>query len=354
MPKSKTVIVAPIYWGLGHATRCIPIIDALLAENFKVLLASDGEALLLLKKEFPNLESVELPSYNILYPEKGHHFKWKMIRNLPSIRKVIKAEHKIINQLITDRKIDGIISDGRLGVRSSKVPSVFITHQLQVQTGITTFFSSKLHQYFIKKFDVCWVPDYLSPVINLSGKLGHIQKSSFPIEYIGPLSRLKKKDLPKTIDILALLSGPEPQRTLLEEILIPELKKSDEKIVLVRGKMEKEQQWQEQGNIKVVNFVLSDELENLMNQSELIICRSGYSTIMDLATLGKKAFLIPTPGQYEQGYLAGKMEWSGMAPACSQTKFQLKRLSRINVFKGFDLLPGNPAKLTDLFEIFQG
>lgn len=353
MSKSKIILVAPIHWGLGHATRCIPIIDKLLTENFRVILASDGDALLLLQKEFPLLEYIELPSYNILYPEKGHHFKWEMIRSLPSIRKTIKAERKITDQLIAERRIDGIISDGRLGVRSSEVPSVFITHQLQVQTGITTFFSTKLHQFFIKKFDVCWVPDYPSPIINLSGKLGHIQQSSFPIEYIGPLSRLNKKDLPKTIDILAMLSGPEPQRTLLEKILISELKKSNQKVVLIRGKIEEEQQWQVQGNMKIVNFALSEELENLINQSELVICRSGYSTIMDLAKLGKKAFLIPTPGQYEQGYLAGKMEWSGMAPACSQTKFHLKRLSRINVFKGIDLLPGNPAKLTDLFEIFQ-
>lgn len=352
MSKLKTVLVAPINWGLGHAARCIPIINKLLEQNFQVILASDGDALLLLQKEFPSLASVELPSYDIQYPQKGRHFKWKMIRSLPLIHSTIKAEMKVVNQLLNERQIDGIISDGRLGVRSSRVPSVFITHQLQVQTGITTFFSSKLHQFFIRKFDVCWVPDYEKHGISLSGRLGHIHSKPFPIKYVGPLSRLKRKKHPITIDILVLLSGPEPQRTLLEKILIAELKASDQNIVVVRGKMEEEQKWEHKEGLKIVNFVLSEELEDLINQSELIIARSGYSTIMDLATLGKKAYFIPTPGQYEQGYLAGRMEWTGMAPSCSQTRFHIRKLRKIRVYKGLDLLPIKSPEFTELFEIF--
>lgn len=353
MSKLKTILVAPIHWGLGHASRCIPIINTLLEENFQVVIASDGDALLLLQKEFPDLTYVELPSYNIQYPQKERGFKWKMIRSLPSIYRTIKAEKKVINQLLNERQIDGIISDGRLGVRSATIPSVFITHQLQVQTGSTTFFSSKMHQFFIRKFDVCWVPDYEKHGISLSGRLGHIHSEPFPIKYVGPLSRLKRKELPITTDILVLLSGPEPQRTLLEEILIDELKTSDQNIVVVRGKMDKEQKWEQQGSLKIVNFVLSEELENLINQSELIIARPGYTTIMDLAILGKKAYFIPTPGQYEQGYLAGRMEWTGMAPSSSQTRFHSGKLKKINVYKGLDLLPIQLPKLTELFEVFQ-
>lgn len=120
-------MVAPLHWGLGHATRCIPIIDALLKQNFNVLLASDGAALMLLEKEFPTLEAIELPSYNISYPKNQYFFKWKMLLKLPKIQKIIASERKMIEELVSENKIQGIISDNRFGVRSEKIPSVFIT-----------------------------------------------------------------------------------------------------------------------------------------------------------------------------------------------------------------------------------
>ena len=134
-------MVAPLNWGLGHAARCIPIIDGLLENEFKVVLASDGDALLLLKKEFPKLDSIELPTYNIRYSKKRKGFKWSLVKRLPILIKAISEERKTINQLVSNRKIDGIISDNRFGVHSSKVPSVYITHQLNVLSGMTTFLS---------------------------------------------------------------------------------------------------------------------------------------------------------------------------------------------------------------------
>lgn len=353
MSDSKTILIAPVDWGLGHASRCIPIIHALLKENFRVILASSGDAFMLLQKEFPQLETFELPSYKITYPKNGQFFKYAMIRKLSFFRKIMKEENRIIASLVEERELSGIISDGRLGIRHPDIPSVFITHQLQVRTGNTTYFSSKLHRHIIKKFHVCWVPDYAQKTINLSGKLGHINGQPFPIEYIGPLSRMKKKEVPLTIDILALLSGPEPQRTLLEKKVLQELQKSDQKIVVVQGKMEAKQIRRTEGNIQIINFALSDELEDLINRSRLIISRSGYSTIMDLAHLHKKAHLIPTPGQYEQRYLAGRMEWNGFAPSSPQHKFNLRKLSKTAVYDGLQLLPGEPPKFKDLFEIFQ-
>lgn len=353
MLEPKTILTAPVDWGLGHASRCIPIIRNLLQHDYKVIMASSGDALVLLKKEFPKLETLELPEYNIEYPKNGNFFKYAMVRQLGAIRKTMKKENEIISNFIKSKKIHGIISDGRLGVRHRDIPSVFITHQLQVRTGNTTFISTKLHQHIIKKFDACWVPDYAQKTINLSGKLGHIAQKPFPVFYIGPLSRMKKQELPVTIDILALVSGPEPQRSLLEKKLLSELKKSDKNSILIQGKMEEKQVWKQEKNLRIVNYVLSDELEKLVNSSELIISRSGYSTLMDLAHLGKKAFFIPTPGQYEQRYLAGRMEWYGMAPSSPQRKFQLRKLDRVAVYDGMRLLPGEPARLTDLFEIFE-
>ena len=149
----KTILVAPLFWGLGHATRCIPIIRALLECNYDVLLGSDGAALSLLKKEFPTLPSIELPAYNISYPKNGEFFKIKLFLKLPHIKKTMNEEKKLIENLVKDGTIHGIISDNRMGVRSKKVPSVIITHQVNVLSGNTSYFSSKMHQKIIKKFD---------------------------------------------------------------------------------------------------------------------------------------------------------------------------------------------------------
>jgi predicted glycosyltransferase len=184
----KTILVAPLFWGLGHAARCIPIIKALLSHNYNVLLGSDGASLLFLRKEFPTLSFVELPSYNIVYPNNGKYFKWKMFLSLPTIQKAILSEKKIVRELVSEAKVDGIISDNRFGIRNNKVPSVFITHQLNVLTGSTTFLSSKIHQKIIKKFNQCWIPDIDSEQ-NISGKLGRLRKPDSSIKYIGLLSR---------------------------------------------------------------------------------------------------------------------------------------------------------------------
>jgi uncharacterized protein (TIGR00661 family) len=347
-------LVAPLNWGLGHATRCIPIIRALLAQNFDVLLASDGAALLLLQKEFPNLESIEMPSYNITYPKKGGFFKLKMLLKLPHFQQTIAAEKKCIKKIIAERELHGIISDNRFGVRNAAIPSIFITHQLNVLTGSTSYFSSKVHQRIIRKFDACWVPDVADLVMNLSGKMGRLKKNTFPVEYIGILSRMKKIELPKTIDILLLLSGPEPQRSLFEEKLKSIFKESEKSIVMVRGIVEDVQKWEDFGNIKTVNFLQTEALEKMINQSEIIVARTGYTTIMDLTILEKKAFFVPTPGQYEQEYLAKRLNYLGIVPSCKQKEFKLEKLNQVLVYKGLKKLSHPPINFTELFSPFEG
>lgn len=347
----KRILVAPLNWGLGHATRSIPIIYELIKHGFEPVIASDGVALTLLQKEFPRLSSLELPSYNVTYAKKGRHFKLKMIKDLPKLLKAIKAEKKATNFIVKNHDIKGIISDNRLGVYSKKVPSVFITHQLNVLTGSTTWLSTKIHQKIIKKFDVCWVPDTEGDT-NLSGKLGHIDRFEVPTEYIGPLSRFENKDLKVENDLMVLLSGPEPQRTLLEETLFKELKNYTGKVVFVKGIMEKEQTTQVIGNMTIYNFMTSNLLEKTINQSELILSRSGYTTIMDLAKLNKKAFFIPTPGQFEQEYLAKRLTGLELVPSCNQEDFTLDRLKNTASFKGLKSFDYSVdfKKLFNLFE----
>ena len=356
MNSSKRILVAPLNWGLGHATRCIPIIHELLRHGHQPFIASDGVALSLLKKEFPNLPAFELPSYKISYAEKGKNFKIKMIWDSPKVLKAIAKEKKAVKHLVKEHGLDGIISDNRLGAYYKKVPCVFVTHQLNVLSGNTTWMSSKAHQKIIKKFDVCWVPD-VKDKPNLTGKLGHLKKSKLKIAYLGPLSRFEQKNLPIIYDLMVLLSGPEPQRTMLEEKLLHELQGFEGNILFVKGKIEENQVQEEfqtkKGSIQLYNFMTSAELEKALNQSEKVLCRSGYTTVMDLAKLEKKAFFIPTPGQYEQEYLAKRMQKQGLVPYCKQEDFRLTNLSQI---MDFDRLVQfeSMADFSSLFEVFSG
>lgn len=348
---NKNILVAPLNWGLGHATRCIPIIRELEKNGFTPIIASDGVALALLKKEFPHLTSLELPSYQIEYAKKGENFKWKLIKNSPKTINAILSEKQLIKKWVKEYDLKGIISDNRLGVHSKKVPSVFMTHQLTVLSGKTTWISSKLHQFFIRKFDECWVPD-IEKTPNLTGKLGHLKNSNLNIKYIGVLSRLEKKVLEIKYDIMVLLSGPEPQRTILEEKLIEELKDNKEKIVFIKGKVTKEQVKEQKGNITFYNFMQSEELEKTFNESEMVLCRSGYTTVMDLCKLQKKAFFIPTPGQFEQEYLAKKYKREGLVPYSKQDRFVIDDILSVPLYKGLPLIPSeiNWKQLFLLFE----
>ena len=350
MTVKKRILVAPLNWGLGHATRCIPIIQALISHNFEPVLASDGAALELLKMEFPDLICLDLPSYDIRYSKKGRHFKYKMLKDAPKILKNIKAEKKATAEIILKYNIAGIISDNRFGVSNKNVPCVFMTHQLQVLSGSTTWFSTKIHQKIINKFDECWVPDHREEP-NLSGKLGHTDTIDIPLKYVGPISRLQKRPIEIEYDLMVLLSGPEPQRTLLEEKLIRELSNYSGKVLFVRGIVENEIKKDVRNHITYFNYLTRELLENAINQSELVISRSGYTTIMDLAKLGKKAFFIPTPGQFEQEYLAERLHHKKMVPYCNQQTFTLKALEDVKDFKGLKAFDYeiNYKKLFSLF-----
>lgn len=347
MSESTNILVAPLNWGLGHATRCIPIIKALQQNGYTVIIASDGDALALLDKEFPLISKVTLPSYDIEYAKKGHHFKWKMISNIPKIIKAIRKEHKALKNIIDTYNIKGVISDNRLGLYTQKAHTVFITHQLQILSGKTTATTTFLHKRFIKRFDECWVPDYEGNY-NLSGILGHPQKENHNVRYIGPLSRMKKSNLQQRYDVLVVLSGPEPQKSMLEAILLKELKKYNGKILFIQGRIEEEVQRSTQKNIEIVNFLTSEELSKAINSSDFVIARSGYTTIMDLAALQKKAFFIPTPGQTEQEYLAKRLKEKGIAPYSTQDSFKVKDLAKLAVYKGFN----EPQETIDLRGIF--
>ena len=349
--RKKRILVAVLNWGLGHATRCIPIINELKSLGFEVIIASDGEALQLLKKEFPGSQFEELPSYNIKYTSKGYFLKWKLMIESPKFIKTIKAENDLTEVLVEKYGLTGIISDNRWGVRSKKLKkNVFITHQLNVLSGNTTFLSSFIQEKYINKFDECWIPD-LAGDKNLSGILGHKSNSPKNVKYIGLLSRMKKQSIPEIYDYLILLSGPEPQRSILESILLKEFKTSEARILFIRGVIS-EEKLDAPLNMNIKNYLFGEELEKAVNESKYVISRSGYTTLMDLARLKKKAFFIPTPGQKEQEYLAERLKKLKIAPYCKQEDFNLSKLEKIENYKGLSNF-GNYLISRDLFTLFE-
>lgn len=258
-----------------------------------------------------------------------------MLLNAPKIIGASTGENSVVHKIVDKEGLSGIISDNRFGVRSKKVPSIYITHQLNVFSGNTSFFTSLAHQKIIAKFDSCWVPDYKGNLC-LAGKLSNLESSKLNIKYLGPISRFSYEDTPVKNDLLIILSGPEPQRSLLEKMLTAELKNYNKRILFVRGVVSEKQESSQTKNIRTVNYMLLEELQTAINESELVLARSGFSTIMDLEKLKAKAFFIPTPGQYEQEYLAKYLEQKKIAPYANQQNFKIEMIDRIKQYTGFE------------------
>lgn len=305
----KKILFGVLDWGLGHASRSIPLIDSLLQNDIDISVVSSGSALTMLTEHYPYLPFFELPAFNIRL-STGTSSVLKIACQLPHFYDVINKEHKITEKLIRLNQYDGIISDNRYGLWSKKVPAIFITHQLFIKAPNAFRFSepliNKINHHYIKKFDSCWVPDFLD-ITQLSGRLSHFGSTKFSVEYIGPLSRFSSMESDNKslkYEAIAILSGPEPQRSIFEEILVREMNRIDADFCLVRGLPESGIKIIQKGRITIHNYLDSNELSNVISKSKLVICRSGYSSIMDLAALGAKALLVPTPGQSEQEYLA--------------------------------------------------
>lgn len=272
-----------------------------MANKNKVILGVTPLTEKILCNEFPLLDKANLPSYNISYSTILPLW-FKLFLQLPRIKKVIRAEHNLLEELIHKYQLDTVISDNRYGLFHEKVKSVMICHQTNLQTPFLKRFLNKLHVKYLKKFDEIWVPDYEKESDKLAGELG-MNKYSLNCRYIGPLSRLKQVDSNRRYDYLFLLSGPEPsQSDLLKKLISKANSTTTKKIAIVTSS---NTNIQVSTNSEVVELPSAELLSQLIAKSETIICRSGYSTLMDLHLLKKKKLiLIPTKGQTEQEYLA--------------------------------------------------
>ena len=331
-----TILVAPLDWGLGHATRCIPIISELLNSGCKVIIAAEGAQEKLLKTEFPDLIYVHLPGYRIKYTNNKRFFAIKIISQLPKLFAAIRNEKKWLKDFVGQFRIDGVISDNRYGLQMAGVSCIFITHQLLIKAPMA-FVERRmqaLNYYFIEKFSTCWVPDEKGPM-NMAGHLSHPHK--FPrmeIDYLGGISRLVKNSSEIKYDFLIILSGPEPQRSKLEKKILLQFASFPGRVLLVRGLPGAEDILASSKNLSIKNHLSAQEISNAFNQSEIIISRSGYTTVMDICKMQKKSVLIPTPGQTEQEYLAHHLQQLNWCICITQEEFSLEWMyQRIEKFQ---------------------
>ena len=332
------ILVAPLNWGLGHASRCVPLVHRFLNEGHEVILGGDGESLTLLRKHFPKLRYVYLAPLNLRY-SKSRSQVGAMLRAIPKLIAWSLKDHAILKAILREEPIDQIISDNRFGLyindkwqmANDKSECVYITHQLHIMLPKGWRWleplAARLHARIYTRYNKVWVPDYEEPEKSLAGELSHptshITHHTSHIEYIGPLSRFDQRipnnqstpSAPK-YEVVAVLSGLEPQRTMLEKELLARYQDTEQSVLIVQGLMHRPNTRLKRGKISIVPHMDDAELTAALMGAKHIIVRSGYSTIMDLNALGLldaekgnskvQIELLPTPGQPEQEYLAAR------------------------------------------------
>lgn len=309
---SVNILVAPLDWGLGHATRCIPIITALLENGCNVIIAADGKVKNILQKEFPQLECITLKGYNISYARKGWMLPLTIFLQIPKILLAIYKENRWLKKISADYHLHMVISDNRYGLYNKSLTSVFIIHQLYIKARFVWMekIIQQIHNRFLSRFTYCWVPDF-SGKENLAGVLSHPEVVLPNVSYIGGLSRMESQpSVTQRYDYCIILSGPEPQRSIFERKIVEELKSAQLKVLLVRGLPGEDVKPLniDNKNVHIANHLSARDLNAAIVASGFVISRCGYTTVMDLVKLKKKAVLVPTPGQTEQEYLANYLE----------------------------------------------
>jgi len=350
------IFVSPLSWGLGHATRDVPIIRELLKHNHKITIASSGSSLVFLQKEFPGCEFLNFPDYPTPYTGSAF-FVLKFTAYIPLMIHAIRKEEQKARRIFEENKYDLIIADNRFGVYSPQIPSFFISHQLRFSAPkiipIAEEWAQSFNSRFHKNFTRVIVPDNSPDTVSLSGKLSvNTRKDTRDrIYYAGILSSIRKLDVPEDIDFLFSVSGPEPQRTMLENIILKQAGKLPGKKVVLLGNPSKNIEYKLDKLTIVKSHAGREEMSVLMNRAKFIISRSGYTTVMEIAELGKKKCLfIPTPGQTEQVYLSQYYQQKGWVYSKSQYSLDIvKDVQEAGKYSGFPPMPDSQSNAKKLY-----
>ncbi len=344
--KPKNILIAPLDWGAGHTTRCIPIINTLLQSGNNPIVAGNPAQLKIFSETFPDISTVLLDGYNIRYSEANRLLQLGILSQLPRLVHTIKKENEWLAQRIDELQLDGVISDNRYGLYSANIPSVIITHQLLVQSGAgfaVDRMLQKLHYRYLNRFQSVWVPDVEDERESLAGTLSHAAVLPDNCDYIGLLSRFAGTPNPETNigdkTLLVLLSGPEPQRTILSGLLWKQVSRYKGQVVFAEGSDTAQRPNHIPEHITYHARLSKQDLLPELLRADMVICRSGYSTLMDLIAVGKRAIVIPTPGQTEQEYLGKQLHSKGMFYSAAQSGFDLEQALQATASFPFKEIP---------------
>jgi hypothetical protein len=272
--------------------------------------------------------------------------------------KAIAQEKENLDRMLNAESYDMIISDNRFGVYSENIPSFFISHQLRFSTPaylypvelFSQYFNSRHHRHFKRVI----VPDNPPGQDSLSGKLSLSNQpaTNERVYYAGILSSVERREVKEDTDFLVSISGPEPQRTKLEEILLPQVPLLPGKKTVLLGKPGEDVVRQPDAQTTVRSHASRSEMSDLMNRAKFIITRSGYTTMMEMAELGKtKALLIPTAGQTEQEYLSQYYMKKGWFYSRNQYCINLPLdVKTASAYQGFPPTSGSAANARRLYE----
>lgn len=296
--KNKKVLISPLNWGMGHVSRCIPLIHSLNKNGNEVLIAADEFQTEILKQYFPTNDFIYHKGYPFKFSANGNFF-WDLLRSFFGLKKRLNVELSEVEKLVTKHNIDFVFSDHRYGFRSENCHSILLTHQINLPIRWFEFFAQKIHKNFMVKFDEVWVPD--SKNNELAGKLS-LAIDKLKIEYIGALSRFQLYPFVEEKNgTTIIVSGPDifALAFLKEQISRQDFVKNETTIICsenVRSKIDLSD-W------KVISSHNWKTADKTILHSKRIISRSGYSTLMDLSVLRSEFEISPTPGQREQEYL---------------------------------------------------
>jgi hypothetical protein len=316
------VLYTVLDWGLGHATRSVPIIEALLRLETEVILAGSGISLAYLKEVFPGLQTFVLPDKRVKYHTSGAQ-KGITMRAMAQTR-LNRIQHKAVKKAVQAFGITHLISDNVYGAFAKGLSSVLITHQVGPKSPVLEQLVHKQLAKWMSPFQEIWIPDQAG-AYSLSGTLSENSFFRGKIKYLGILSRIKPVRTEKTLDLAVLLGGPEPQRGILEAKAIALAEESRLKTVVLRASFAPRIH-PESEMVQFIDFAHSETLQEILSKAKLCLARSGYSSVSDLAMVGAKACLIPTPGQPEQEYLAEYLKKNGWFMSATQDKLSQRDL----------------------------
>lgn len=293
--QNKRILISVLNWGMGHVSRSIGIIYQLIKQENTVIIACDDSQKKIFSEYFPELQFISHEGYPFQFDGKGN-FRWDLTKRLSKLKTRLTEERKQVTSYVGQHNIDVVLSDHRYGFLSKDVPSVFITHQVNLPVKWYEKIVDSFHKRLMSSFRFIWVLDFDDS--RLAGRLSQVDKNDKCI-HIGPYSRfmLYDKVISKSATQLLVASGP---------IIYAQL--------FVDNQLDK----QSAVNLKVIaptDVVVPREFERVANNwhsqdqaflvAQKIISRPGYSTIMDAHFLECETEFYPTPGQEEQIYLNG-------------------------------------------------